>query len=320
MDPGSGTVDYALSAQGTLVYVPERATNRVVWVDRLGVTKPLLDDSKVYLTPSLSPDERRLAVAVFDPSMTRRSLWLSDLERGTLTGLTFGDVDATDPIWSPDGTRIGYAQRSDSTTLNVFVKNVDGTDEPIQLTDVLNTTITSWSPDGESIVLQGAAGTLSYDVSIVDVGAGNSVKPLIAAAKSGVLSPDGRWLSYTSLVSGRSEVYVSSYPALHQKFLVSTDGGVGPRWSGNSRELFYRNGEKMMAVDIHAEAEFSASKPILLFKGRFATDPVGGDATNYDVTADGQRFVMIREDVRARQLRVVFNCFEELKRLVPHEN
>lgn len=122
----------------------------------------------MYLTPRLSSDGCRLVVAVFDPSVTRRSLWLSDLERGTLTQLTFGDIDATDPVWSPDGTRIAYAQRPANTNLNAFVRTVDGTDdEPIQLTDVLNTTPTSWSPDGESFFLQGAV-----DISIVAVGAG----------------------------------------------------------------------------------------------------------------------------------------------------
>ena len=150
-----------------------------------------------------------------------------------------------------------------------------------------------------------------------DVDTGNSVETLIAEARSAVLSPDGRWLAYTFLASGRGEVYVSSYPALDQKFLVSTDGGSEPRWSGNSRELFYRNGDKMMAVDIRAEAEFSASKPKLLFEGRFAIDPIGGDAINYDVTADGQRFVMIREDQHARKLHVVVNWYDELNRLVP---
>ena len=304
MDPGIGTVDYALSANGTLVYVPERPTNRVVWVDRAGGTKPLLDASKVYLTPRLSPDERRLVVAVFDPSVTRRSIWLSDLERGSLTRLTAGGINATDPVWSPDGTSIAYAQSTANTNLNVFVKNVDSTDEPIQLTDVLNTTPTFWSPDGESIFLQGAGGSVAGDVSIVDVGAGNSVELLIAEpSRSAVLSPDGRWLAYTFLASDRAEVYVSSYPALERKFLVSTDGGAEPRWSGNSRELFYRNGDKMMAVDIGAEAAFSASKPKFLFEGHFAIDPIGGDGINYDVTADGQRFVMIREDERARVAR-----------------
>ncbi len=84
---------------------------------------------------------------------------------------------------------------------------------------------------------------------------------------------------------------MSSYPALERKFLVSADGGAEPRWSGNSRELFYRSGDKMMAVDIHAD----------------------------DVTADGQRFVMIREDERARKLHVVVNWHQELKRLVPRD-
>jgi len=223
---------------------------------------------------------------------------------------------------------MAYAQRTANASLNVFVKNVDGADEPIQLTDVLNAVPTSWSPDGESIFLTHGAGRIVSSrgrlsewfraVSLIDVGAGNSVELLITEpSRSAVLSPDGRWLAYTSEASDRAEVYVSSYPTLERKFLISTDGGAEPRWSGNGRELFYRNGDKMMAVDIHAEAEFSASKPKLLFEGRFAIDPLGGDATNYDVTADGERFVMIREDERARKFHVVVNWYDELNRLVP---
>jgi len=130
-------------------------------------------------------------------------------------------------------------------------------------------------------------------------------------------SPDGRWLAYASDESGQSEVYVRPFPKAEEgKSQISTEGGTEPVWVGNG-ELFYRNGDQMMAVDITTEPTFRTSTPRLLFEGRYqqSTLPL---LPFYDVTADGQRFVMVQaQETDPGQINVVLNWFEELKRLVP---
>ncbi len=133
-------------------------------------------------------------------------------------------------------------------------------------------------------------------------------------------SPDGRWLAYSSDESGRTEVYVQPYPGPGGKWQVSTDGGSEPSWNPNGRELFYRNGDnKMMAVDVAAHPSFSAGKSKLLFEGLYQLSATPA-ARNYDVSPDGQRFLMLKADEQERsasQINVVLNWFEELKRRVP---
>jgi Tol biopolymer transport system component len=108
-----------------------------------------------------------------------------------------------------------------------------------------------------------------------------------------VLSPDGRWLAYVSNESGGYEVYVQPFPGPGRKWQVSTEGGTEPVWSRNGRELFYRSGRKMMAVDIATGPAFAAGIPKMLFDGDYArlTTVFGGQ--NYDVTPDGQHFIMV---------------------------
>jgi len=131
------------------------------------------------------------------------------------------------------------------------------------------------------------------------------------------LSPDGRWMAYSSNESGRFEVYVQPFPGPGGKWLVSGDGGGEPVWARSGRELFYRNGDKMMAVEVATEGSFSVGKTQLLFEGVYLS--LSG-LTSFDVTPDGRRFVMIRHDepaLPATQLNVVLNWFEELRRRRP---
>ena len=137
---------------------------------------------------------------------------------------------------------------------------------------------------------------------------------------TGMLSPDDRWLAYVSNESGREEIYVRRFPGPGGRVQISTEGGTEPLWSRDGRELFYRNGDRMMAVAISTEAQLAPGKPTLLFEGTYemGTSLGGNPGTNYDVTTDG-RFVMIRRDESAgpTQINVVQNWFEELERLVP---
>ncbi len=130
-------------------------------------------------------------------------------------------------------------------------------------------------------------------------------------------SPDGRWLAFSSNRSGQFEVYVKPYPGQGGIVPISTDGGLEPVWARNGEELFYRNGRKMMVVPVQMEPAFKAEKPELLFEGSYLYSRTNL-STNYDVTPDGQRFVMVQgAEVEQTQINVVLNWFEELKRLVP---
>ncbi len=131
-------------------------------------------------------------------------------------------------------------------------------------------------------------------------------------------SPDGRWPVYISDESGRFEIYVQPYPGPGGKWQISTEGGTEPMWNPNGRELFYRSGDKMMAVDIATQPSFAAGKPRMLFEGQYQLSPV--PAVNYDVSPDGQRFLMVKPSEQQQappQINIVLNWFEELKRRVP---
>ena len=132
-------------------------------------------------------------------------------------------------------------------------------------------------------------------------------------------SPDGRWLAYMSDESGRYEIYVQSYPGPGGKWQISTEGGTEPVWNPNGRELFYRSGDKMMAVEIATRPGFAVGTPRMLFEGRYEAPPF--PIVNYDVSLDGQRFLMLKPSEEAAsaptQINVVLNWFEELKQKVP---
>jgi len=146
--------------------------------------------------------------------------------------------------------------------------------------------------------------------------------PIIATEfdeHSPMFSPDGHWLAYVSGRSGREEVCVQAYPGSGPWHQVSTDGGREPVWSRDGRELFYRSGDRMMVVDVAAGPELSIGLPRVLFEGHYLMGFGGGNM--YDVTPDGQRFLMVRQppDAAPTEIRVVLNWAEELKRLVPTE-
>ncbi len=185
----------------------------------------------------------------------------------------------------------------------------------------------SWSPDWQFLVFYQRPATGSSptarDIWILPLEGERKPQSILQTQfneLAPVFSPDGRWLGYVSDESGRNEIYVRSFPKVEEgKWQISTDGGVEPRWAANGPELFYRtgSGDQMMAVDITTGPTFRAGSPRLLFEGSYESGVVG--TALYDVTPDGQRFVMVQAQQGAAQAQINFtlNWFEELKRLVP---
>jgi Tol biopolymer transport system component len=177
---------------------------------------------------------------------------------------------------------------------------------------------TSISPDGHTLafVRQSANGGDIYVLSLDDDPKPQPVVTTNGYDGGGQFSPDGHWMAYVSNESGQFEVYVRPYPGPDRKLQVSPHGGTHPKWTRNGKELFYRSGNKMMAVDVSTSPELRTSQPHLLFEQRYA---FGGAQTipNYDVSPDGQRFLMVKDESSSGRLNIVLNWFEELKRRVP---
>jgi len=207
--------------------------------------------------------------------------------------------------------------------VNIFWQLADGSGglERLTTTENLNTP-TSFSHDGRLLAYSEVSPTTGSDVWVLQL-SDHKTQPLLRTEfneVAPVFSPDGRWLAYVSDESGRNEVYAQPYPGPGGKYQISTEGGTEPVWNPKGKELFYRSGDKMMAVDVATQSSFSIGKPRMLFQGPYV--PTTGMLPMYDVSPDGQRFLMVRPAEQAAssslaQIVVVQDWFEELKRLVP---
>jgi len=309
---------YSFSATGSLVYVSggvQGNQSRLVWVNRKGAEEPLAAPARDYQSPRLSPDGRRVAVA------TDGHIWQYDLARETLTRFTFeGDLNNR-PVWTPDGKRIGFVSNKEGPQ-NLYWQQADGSGGLERLTTSDDTqSPNSWTSDGQLLAFLEFNPTTGLDIWVLRMADRKAQPFLHTRFNEGAprFSPDGRWLAYLSDESGRPEIYVQPYPGPGGKWQISTEGGTEPVWNPNGRELFYRSRDKMMAVEITTQSEFSAGKPQVLFEGRYQASPL--TASNYDVTSDGQRFLMLKAIQQTQgaptQIDVVLNWFEELKRRVP---
>jgi serine/threonine-protein kinase len=306
------TVDYVFSREGTLAYVPapEEVARSLVWVDRKGTETPVTEEKRNYRVPRVSPDGQSISVVIGE--LGGMNVWLYDLKSDSLRRFTFEEGGTHK--WSPDGKWIAFSSRKDGPN-HLYRKLADGSGSAERLTTDaprLTRMIGSWSPDGALIFFDRDIYTLSMD------GKG---KPelLIAGGLYAVLSSDGQWLAYVSTEGGESSVYVSRYSEPEAKWQISgEEGGREPLWSPDGTELFYRSGDRMMVVSIQTEPAFNAGKPTLLFEESYVSSEFDPEFQYYDISPDGQRFLMIKEDQQeAGQINVILNWFEELKRLVP---
>jgi Tol biopolymer transport system component len=317
----SGAAQYSLSSTGSLVYVCgefQSAQRRLVWVTRNGAEQTVTAPVRTYLFPRLSPDGRTVAVGV---SERETHIWLYDLARETSTRFTFEGIVNHNPTWTPDGKRIAFNSDKDGET-SIYWQLTDGSGGLERLTTSPYPNIPmSWSSDGQLLAFIESNPTTGSDIWVLRLSDRKPQPFLQTTFNESVprFSPDGHWLAYISNESGRFEVYVQPYPGPGGKLQISTEGGTEPVWNRNGRELFYRSGDKMMAVDISTKPNFAAGKARMLFEGRYERTPA--TSPNYDVSPDGQRFLMLKpsqqEAPAPTQINVVLNWFEELKRRVP---
>jgi len=319
---GSAAAQFSVSRSGSLLYLANTfVTQRsLVWVDRTGRTSSLLTDVLPFGVPRLSPDGRRVAFITYD-GLNPSTIWLHDFTSGrTQKVQTEGRLNTT-PEWSPDGKRIAFSSVRDASRgrQSLFVFAVDSGIPPelVAPSEGLQT-VFSWAP-GNALVY-GERHPTNWDIFRVNLDGERRRTKMVATSGVNVgaaVSPDGRYMAYSSNDSSRMEVYVTPFPGPGPPMLVSTDGGAEPTWSKRG-ELFYRQGDKMMVVRVQTAPTFSASRPETLFEGRFEVSLLTPGFRFYDVQPDGQRFVMVRSDAAAppRQLRLVVNWTQELDRLL----
>ncbi len=332
--PG-GETSFAISRTGTLVYVPggiaggQGAQRSLLWVNRQGREEPIKAPTRAYTYPRLSPDGTRVAIEIRDQE---NDIWIWTLARETLTRLTFDPGLDNFPVWTPNSQRVVFASPRNGPP-NLFWQAADGTGAVERLTTSPNQQEpTSISPDGLRLALRDTGPKTGADINLLTFEGQRRVEPLIQttfAERNAEISPDGRWLAYESNESGQYQIYVRPFPKVEGgRWQVSTTGGTRPLWARNGRELFYldESGGKLMAVPVQtAGATFSQGNPGKVFDTRYYGPGSGNSGRTYDVSSDGQRFLMIKENAAFEQssnatpasMVVVLNWFEELKRLAP---
>jgi eukaryotic-like serine/threonine-protein kinase len=328
-----GDLQYAVSDSGTLVYLPAStdASDRrsLVWVDRNGKEESLAAPLVNYFHPRISPDGTRVAVSCFSQQSVDTYIW--NIARKTLTRLTFDPAEEDFPLWLPDGKRLAFSSGRGGNW-GIFLKSADGTGSDELLYPRKNSWDFPgcWSGDGKTLITDGTDG-INLRIGALSMEKERTLKPLLSG-KYGYaqprISPDGRWLAYTSDEPGRDEIYVRPYPELDGgKWQVSTYGGDSALWSPDGRELFYRNGDEAMVVAVRPGQAFNNDSPKTLFRGTHVAAsfvPHLLEFSPWDIHPDGKRFLMMKDVGSAgatsggpRKINIVLNWIEELKQRVP---
>ena len=321
----SGAVFFDASDEGTLIYVPgtpRAQMSEIAWLDRQGKVEPLPLPAGEYQYVDLSPDDRYLALSIGPGRGRGDDVWIYDIARDTLTRLTFNGSSFV-ARWTPDGKRIAYTSATGATE-GIAWKPADGSaPEERVATASLPLVPDSFSPDGRLLLTSEIGGPGNGDIHLLDLDEPDAgPRPLFDSAYvelAGSISPDGRWLAYSSDESGNAEIYVQPFPGLGGKWQVSTDGGQAPLWSPAGDAIFFRNGDQLLSAPVRLAPTFSAGKPHLEFEQGIPVSSLA-PLPSYDVSSDGKRILAIMRaggHTEADRVNVVLNWFEEVRARAP---
>ena len=310
--------NFSASPNGVLVWHrnTQSSQSSLQWFDRSGKRLGVVGEAADYSNPALSPDETKLAVGIRDSQTKTRDIWIFDLLRGTRTRLTFDPADDLDSIWSPDGTRIAFTSNRLGQR-DIYQKPADGSGSEELLLGGKGgqKNVEDWSPDGKYLIYNYQQPP-DVHLYVLPLGGDRKPVPFLNAdfnTEHGQFSPNGRWVAYRSLESGRMEVYVQGFTLdssqARGKWQVSVDGGELPRWRRDGKELFFHFGDGYFAVDVKTDgASFQAGIPRPLFEvPTVSSTPAGG--APFAVTRDGQRFLVLAavEKAGSQPLDVLVN-------------
>ena len=319
-ESSNGTVEFAVSATGIVVYEPKTGGNDgIVWVDRGGGRTPVDTTLKGgFPFVALSPDGTQIAVTRAESGETQ--IWVKQLTTGAFSRLSFDVGTADRPVWTPDGRKVAFlATRNNRRT--AWVRRADGSDSAraaspgdTRLDEI------AFDPLGHYTLLRSeGSGPNSRHLLVIENGKDTIPRTLVQSRfdqYAMTLSPDGHWLAYVSEESGAPEVYVRPFPTVDSaRFAISAGGGVEPLWRRDGTELFYRNPRgAMFAASVTTGRHFEHGTPKLLFSSPgLAQQPY---FRSYDVHPDGKRFLMVSSGgIDANSLNIIFNWRVELEKL-----
>ena len=328
-DVGGVAVDgeggYQISSNGTLIFfpVPSARERKLAWVDRSGAETVLPLPPRQYHSPSVSPDGRQIAYSVTDVAR-RRDIYIYDVVTGREVRFTRA-ADNRSPIWSRDGVHLTYSAAVDARALtrNLVRERVDQSGAPELLASGGPSLVpSSWTARDERLLFtDGDTGPDGTRILTVTSAEPHRIEPIADGPREErqpSVSPNGRWLAFTSNETGRTEVYVNALAGSSKPRQLSLGGGRLPKWSKDGREVAYRNGSRTMAIAMDPERGIAVGRPRALFEGSYVIgfEMMGMDS---DLAPDG-RFLMIKpspEESGPQPLRVVVNWAAELRARIP---
>ena len=300
----SGDIVYRVSfTESTTLSLLDRAGNTVRGIGGRGIW-----------APRLSPDGRRVVYAAFAPGQYRSDLWVAELASGTAQRVTADANENNDPQWSPDGGAVTYSADAPGGK-DLYVRSLRSDSARLLLRRPGVQFTSDWSRVGRALLFTDVPDAGGFDVWVQPAD-GGPARPYLATPASELgarMSPDGRWVAYTSFETGRGEVYVQSYPTPRRARLVSEGGGSEPVWGADGGELYYWHGDQLVAARLGPGA--SDEPPVV--RGRtplFRATYLHALQPNYDVSPDGNRFVVVTTDPLATKIVIALDVLDGAQR------
>ena len=320
-DGSTAATNFACSDNGTLVYVPGQtslANLSLALIDRAGAATDLAAPPKGYIDPRISPDGKRIAVAV--SAEKGFDLWVYDIARNTSSRLTFNGTTRS-PAWSPDGKRIAYYSNFEGKS-SIMIRQADGsgTAEEVLSGGIPRTYVDSWSVDGSYLFLDKTTNSGASDIYVLPLKGDRKPWPFLATKFDeylGTLSPNGKWLAYMSNESGAYQVYVQPFPNGEGKWQVSSEEGYEPHWSRDGKSLFYASPSKqtIMVVSVDGSTPLVFGKPRVAFSGYHGLNTDSG--ISYDLAPDNQHILVAMGkdgDEALTRINVILHWYDDLER------
>jgi len=310
---GTGSALFSFSQNGILVYTTDAPASKVTWCGRDGKAIGSLGSPSVIGTFRISPDGSRVAVHVVEPRTGAGDIWLYDRGRGIPTRLHSDPVGQSRPVWSPDGAMLAYGsdRKGPPDIVAMGMRNGRGNEQPL-FEGPVQEYPEDFSRDGRYLAYTSTSQWPNYDIWLLPLRGNRQPVPWLRSQSSETnphFSPDGRWIAYQSDESGAPEIYAARTDAAGDKQRLSPAGGKLPRWRADGRELYYIGpGGLLMAIPVSPGARFIAGDPVPLFQVE--------DLEDFDVTADGSRFLVAAPAERSpdSRIRVIVNWMSLLKR------